>query len=78
MRLADVEPADGTPVSCGANTTRSTPSSVRAICVSTVSRPCPHSTAAVWISATGPPGSSESVSRTAAASSNPSLYATFL
>jgi hypothetical protein len=65
-------------VSCGSNTTSSICSSSRAIWPSTVSRPWPHSTAAVSIDATGPSGPADSVTLTSEVSSNPSLYAMFL
>ena len=55
-RDADVDPAEPTDVSDGSTTTRSTSSSVRAICSITVTSPCPTSAAAVWTSATGPSG----------------------
>ena len=44
----------------------------------TVESPCPHSTPALWTSATGPSGPAESVTRASWKSSNPSLYAMFL
>ena len=70
-REAELDPAEPMlDVPCGANRTSRTPSSVRTICVSTASRPCPTSTAAVSTSATGP---AESVTRASDESSKPSL-----
>ena len=77
-RDALVEPAESTCVSAACRTTSSIPSSVRATCVTIVEKPWPHSTPAVWTSATGPPTPAESVTRAWWKSSNPSLYATFL
>ena len=78
-RDAAVEPAEST---CGVGracrTTCATPSSVRATCVTIVENPWPHSTPAVWTSATGPAGPLESVTRAWWKSSKPSLYAMFL
>jgi hypothetical protein len=54
-READEDPAVPTLVSAGSTTTRSTPSSVRAICSCTVTRPWPTSAAAVWTSTSGSP-----------------------
>ncbi len=50
-----MEPPEPTLVSFGCTTTRSTPSSVRQICCSTVIRPWPTSAAAVCTVATGSP-----------------------
>ena len=72
-RDAELDPADPTPVSGGCRITWSTPSSVRAICVRIVWTPPPHSTAAVWTSAIGPSGPSESVTFASVESSKPSL-----
>ena len=62
-REAEDEPAVPTWVSAGSTTTRSTPSSVRAICSCTVTRPWPTSAAAVWTSASGSPPASDSRTR---------------
>ena len=62
-RDADDEPAEPTCVSAGSTITRSTPSSVRAICACTVTRPWPTSAAAVWTSASGSPPTTESRTR---------------
>ena len=45
-RLADVDPADPIAVSAGATMTSSTPSTVRPICCTSVTKPCPTSAAA--------------------------------
>lgn len=54
-REAELDPASPMLVSAGWIVTRSTPSSVRAICWCTVISPWPTSAAAVWTSATGAP-----------------------
>ena len=54
-READDEPAEPTEVSAVATVTCSTPSSVRAICAWTVTRPCPTSAAAVCTVTCGSP-----------------------
>ncbi len=54
-RDAEDEPAEPTCVSAGSTSTFSTPSSVRAICPCTVTRPWPTSAAAVWTSTSGSP-----------------------
>jgi hypothetical protein len=59
-REAEEEPAEPTWVSAGRTTTRSTPSSVRAICAWTVTSPWPTSAAAVCTSACGSPATTES------------------
>ena len=65
-RDAEVDPAEPTSVSEVRRITRSTPSTVRAICAMIVWTPCPTSAAALWISATGPSGPAESVTRASA------------
>ena len=62
-READEEPAEPTWVSAGGTTTRSTPSSVRAIWACTVTSPWPTSAAAVWTSTSGSPATTESRTR---------------
>ena len=54
-REAEVDPPEPTAVFFGWTTTRSTPSSVRQICCSTVISPCPTSAAAVCTVATASP-----------------------
>ena len=59
-READEDPAEPTWVSAGRMTTRSIPSSVRAIWAWTVTRPWPTSAAAVWTSTRGSPATTDS------------------
>ena len=66
------EPDVPTFVSAGSTRTRSTPSSVRAICACTVTSPWPTSAAAVCTSASGSPPASESRTRAVEKSSKPS------
>ena len=62
-REAEVDPAEPTPVSTGLITTCSTPSSVRQICCSIVTRPWPTSAAAVCTVTTGSPAVTSSRTR---------------
>jgi hypothetical protein len=62
-RDADDEPAEPTRVSAGWTTTRSTPSSVRAIWAWTVTSPWPTSAAAVCTSTRGAPAVTDSRTR---------------
>ena len=62
----------------GAITTRSTPSSVRAICCCTVTSPWPTSAAAVCTVTVGSPPVTSRRTRAVEKSSNPSLNAMFL
>ena len=71
-REAEEEPAVPIVVSGASTSTRSTPSSVRAICACTPATPWPTSLAALWTSATGSPARSDSRTRAVAKSSKPS------